>query len=887
MTAFNSGGSTTFGVVITVNDIAPSTLSYISPNVFTRGTTISNLDPSVSGGIVTSYSISPTLPTGLSFSTSTGRISGTPTAISSTATYTVTAFNSGGSASFDIEITINDVAPTALSYTTPNVFTLGNTIADLTPVVSGTVLSYSISPSLPNGLSFDTSTGIISGTPTAISSTATYTVTAFNSGGSASFDVEITVNDVAPTALSYTTPNVFTLGSTIVDLTPIVSGTVLSYSVSPSLPNGLSFDTSTGVISGTPTAISSTATYTVTAFNSGGSASFDIEITINDVAPTALSYTTPNVFTLGNTIADLTPVVSGTVLSYSISPSLPNGLSFDTSTGIISGTPTAISSTATYTVTAFNSGGSASFDVEITVNDVAPTALSYTTPNVFTLGNTIADLTPVVSGTVLSYSISPSLPNGLSFDTSTGIISGTPTTISSTATYIVTAFNSGGSVSFDVEITVNDVAPNALSYTSPNVFTLGNTIADLTPVVSGTILSFSVSPSLPNGLSFDTSTGIISGTPTAIAATATYTVTAFNSGGSTTFGVVITVNDVAPTALSYTTPNVFTLGSTIVDLTPIVSGTVSSYSISPSLPNGLSFDTSTGIISGTPTSISSTATYTVTAFNSGGSASFDIEITINDVAPTALSYTTPNVFTLGNTIADLTPVVSGTVLSYSISPSLPNGLSFDTSTGIISGTPTAISSTATYTVTAFNSGGSASFDVEITVNDVAPSALSYTTPNVFTLGNTIADLTPIVSGTVLNYSVSPSLPNGLSFDTSTGIISGTPTAISSTATYTVTAFNSGGSVSFDLEITVETLLNNSEIKLDTIFVYPNPFIDSLHVTGAPANISYTVFSVDGKLIQEGLLSSNTINITHVPSGVYFLRLFGKGNQERTFKIIKR
>jgi uncharacterized repeat protein (TIGR01451 family) len=62
---------------------------------------------------------------------------------------------------------------------------------------------------------------------------------------------------------------------------------------------------------------------------------------------------------------------------------------------------------------------------------------------------------------------------------------------------------------------------------------------------------------------------------------------------------------------------------------------------------------------------------------------------------------------------------------------------FNTSTGVISGTPSAISSTATYTVTAFNSGGSASFGVEITVNDIAPSTLSYNSPNVFTRGTTI------------------------------------------------------------------------------------------------------------------------------------------------------
>src|SRR5690606_5565769 len=106
----------------------------------------------------------------------------------------------------------------------------------------------------------------------------------------------------------------------------------------------------------------------------------------------------------------------------------------------------------------------------------------------------------------------------------------------------------------------------------------------------------------------------------------------------------------------------------------------------------------------TPSEVSSTQTYTVTATNSGGSVSFDIEITVNDAAPTSLSYTTPNVFTVGSTIADLTPTITGNVDSWSISPSLPDGFSFDSATGIFPATPTAVSSTATYTVTATNSG---------------------------------------------------------------------------------------------------------------------------------------------------------------------------------------
>ncbi|MFN8273797.1 MAG: putative Ig domain-containing protein [Flavobacteriaceae bacterium] len=50
---------------------------------------------------------------------------------------------------------------------------------------------------------------------------------------------------------------------------------------------------------------------------------------------------------------------------------------------------------------------------------------------------------------------------------------------------------------------------------------------------------------MPVGLSFNTNSGVISGTPTAVSATAIYTVTATNSGGSTSFGISITVNDIA------------------------------------------------------------------------------------------------------------------------------------------------------------------------------------------------------------------------------------------------------------------------------------------------------------------------------------------------------
>lgn len=97
-------------------------------------------------------------------------------------------------------------------------------------------------------------------------------------------------------------------------------------------------------------------------------------------------------------------------------------------------------------------------NVNITISHIPkPSGLSYNTPNTFTRGGFIAPLNPTIGGgAVSSYRVSPSLPAGLGLNSTTGIISGTPRTVSASNEYTITAANIAGSTTAKVVITIND-----------------------------------------------------------------------------------------------------------------------------------------------------------------------------------------------------------------------------------------------------------------------------------------------------------------------------------------------------------------------------------------------------------------------------------------------
>ena len=216
---------------------------------------------------------------------------------------------------------------------------------------------------------------------------------------------------------------------------------------------------------------------------------------------------------------------------------------------------------------------------------------------------------------------------------------------------------------------------------------------------------------------------------------------------------------------------------------------------SGSLPTGLSLDSTTGVISGTPTT-DSTYNFTITGTDSRtptadtGSQAYSIVVT----GPLPLSPTSLPGATLNTAYSQAVTANEGVPpYTYAVtSGSLPSGLSLNSSTGVISGTPTT-ESTYNFTITATDSQtptadtGSQAYSIVVTgLLTISPDSLPSAR-----VGRRY-NQTVTASGGVAPYSytiTSGSLPAGLSLNGATGVISGRPSSVIGSS-FTITATDS-------------------------------------------------------------------------------------------------
>lgn len=334
-----------------------------------------------------------------------------------------------------------------------------------------------------------------------------------------------------------------------------------------------------------------------------------------------------------------------------------SGLTFNAIDGTLSGIPAATLAATMFTITEFSFlFGFQTQTFTLTINAATTPIFNLSSSSeVATAGTAITGYTIASLGThITGYSIAPTVGNGLSFDTSTGLLSGTPLAAQSLITYTITATDGVNTAFQGFDLTVNAAVPTTPAFTLSSVSEsafVGSPIVGYNINSTGdAITSFSIGPSVAGtGLSFSTITGLLSGTPSNTGAGNSYSITAHDAGGHTAMqNFILLVSTPLPTTpaftLSHSTESV-TVGSPVVGYTINSTGDlITGYAVSPALPlapavtNGLSFDPSTGLISGTPT-LAATGIYTITASDAGAHTAIQTySLTVNSATPPLTIY---------------------------------------------------------------------------------------------------------------------------------------------------------------------------------------------------------------------------------------------------------
>ena len=576
-----------------------------------------------------------------------------------------------------------------------------------------------------------------------------------------------------------------------------------------------------------------TAIVTATYINNEGQSrqiktSFTYTVTPPPVSDLTLSVTNDKqTVSEGTKFADM--LVTATEGATVTVGTLPDGVLYDSNSKTLSGTGL-YEGHYVIPVTATKDGASITKVVDLTVtpgNFNVPEA-SYT----FTAGEAIPPITlKIPKNATVSYT-GGSLPNGLNWSADNKTITGTPTQVGTFQTYAyVYRTDKSGNNQYAyayVNITVKSVP---LDFSIPDNTKTVKALDELPPInlqADGAVLSIT-SGSLPPGVNYDAATKTVLGTPTKVGTyTATFTATSPTISGNSTASATLTIN-VTSRDLSVGVENkeqektVLTAIDNVV-LTPSDSKARLEVDTSQ-LPPGVTYDSATRTISGTPSKVGEYLIPYRATFPEMAESPVDgghIKINVRPL-PVSINVTEKEqTIRLGETIKNM-------VVSHSehsdlgaryLSVDLPEtdldsylestaGLNYNAATHTISGTPTKPGVYKVRLKATLDSEtlgrGSAEEIITVKVVDDPISLDIKNDRQMIALGKT--SLRPITftvpDGVTLTVDTTK-LPNGVTYDETAKTISGTPT-VAGAFDIPVTVTNAGKTKSITKDITIDVV----------------------------------------------------------------------------------
>ena len=600
-------------------------------------------------------------------------------------------------------------------------------------------------------------------------------------------------------------------------------------------------------------------------------------------------------FTLNSTVS-IFPSYSEVKYFFS-KGTLPKGLSLDKNTGEISGKVTALG-TSTIQIIASGAGGDKITSINIEV--ISDPTISIANPADCTKQDGKASYTCLyninqgtniipVTGSIVKFAGKGTLPAGLNFNTVDGSISGnvpsnSTSCLSTECSYSITGTSKSGA---SASITIVFIERPTFTYLS-QIYSFSSQGLASQPIPNSkrAVTSFSIQQKAtnPSGLSINTSTGAItySGQNDG-----SYTISIIGTGpGGDSAPVNLVLNPIPKLNLN-NPPSTCSISNSQVtcSYTPSVNFSLltsafglTSYTGTGELPPGLTFNSNQGTITGTPNTdrtcgaIANLCSFIITGEGAGGKTS----ITVSFIEAPTFSYPkSVYTYTLNGFIdtPQATSVRAST--SFSLLNNTYNNISINTN-GVISITPNNVTQYYSIKVIANGPGGSSS---EFPIRIVPAPSLAYSASYTF-LTNRGFSITPTSIVGVNNFSISPSLPNGLFLDVSNGTISGTTSQAQSNVSYSITAKGEGGETTYTFSLTLTTFnkgqLNYTVYNNSAISTYANSSTDFANIFQT-SNLTYSNGNASGNLLLNfntfAILSNNGIPIPN-SGDHYSLKAYG-------------